>query len=129
LPIVWQRLVTAGDTCPRCGSTERHLRNAIAKLADMLKPLNIQPSVEMREIDESAFKSDPAQSNRIWIAGKPLESWLGASAGSSQCCSVCGDAPCRTLELDGTVFEEVPEKMILRAAILAVADIIAPPSR
>lgn len=120
LPIVWQRLVSAdGTTCPRCEGTHRHLENTVAKLRDVLKPLGLEPVLELREISECAFKTQPAESNRIWIAGKPVEEWLGASVGSSPCCSVCGGSPCRTIELDGTVLEEIPESVIMNAALMA----------
>ena len=129
LPIIWQRLVSAdGKTCQRCDATYQHMRSAIAKLKDALKPLNIEPTIELREIDDRSFRNNPAQSNRIWIAGKPLEEWLNASVGSSPCCSVCGDAPCRTLEVEGSVFEDIPEAMIVKAALIAAAQSIGQPA-
>ena len=125
LPIVWQRLVSVnGRTCPRCNTTSQHLQSAVAKLKEMLKPLNVEPILEFREIDESSFRNNPAESNRIWIGGKPLEEWLGASIGSSTCCSVCGDAPCRTMEVEGTVFEEIPEGVIVKAALIAASGLM-----
>lgn len=108
LPILWQRLVKAGATCERCGSTHHEILMALARLEPALHPLGIQPVLQTVMLDESSFRSDPSASNRIWIAGKPMEDWLGASAGSSPCCSVCGDLPCRTLEIDGHSFEAVP---------------------
>ncbi len=126
LPIVWQRLVSAnGRTCQRCDATYQHLQCAIAKLRDVLKPLNIEPILELREIDEKSFRNKPDELNRIWIAGKPVEEWLGARIGSSPCCSVCGDAPCRTVEVEGAVFEDIPEAVILRAALIAASGLIA----
>lgn len=123
LPIIWQRLVTTADgkTCPRCDATYQHVQSAVSKLRDMLKPMNIAPTLEVREIDEKSFRKNPSESNRIWIAGSPMEEWLGASIGSSRCCSVCGDTPCRTTELEGTIFEEIPEELILKAALMAVS--------
>src|SRR5262245_57593678 len=42
LPIIWQRLVSAdGKTCVRCDATHQHLTTAVAKLRDVLKPLDI----------------------------------------------------------------------------------------
>lgn len=129
LPIVWQRLVGAeGKTCPRCDMTHQNLTRAVAKLAEMLKPLNILPRLELREIDEASFKNEPTQSNRIWIAGRSLEDWLAADVGSSRCCSVCGDSSCRTVEIDGAVYEEIPEAVILKAALIAAARMMAPPT-
>jgi Domain of unknown function (DUF2703) len=119
LPITWKRLVKAGQTCPRCGSTERYLLSAIATLKIALRPLGIEPVLETVAIDEAAFRDDPSESNRIWIAGKPMEQWLGARVGHSECCSVCGDLPCRTVEVDGHRFDAVPDDLIVRAAVAA----------
>ena len=90
LPIVWQRLVSNGETCDRC--------------------------------------ANPSESNRIWIAGQPLERWLEGSAGSSPCCSVCGDAECRTVELGGETFETIPERLIVKATLLAAAELLDAPT-
>ena len=49
--------------------------------------------------DENEFKANPSESNRVWIAGKSIEEWLGANVGMSRCCSVCGESDCRTLEV------------------------------
>jgi hypothetical protein len=124
LPIVWQRLVSAGGTCPRCDATYQHLQGAVVKLREALKTLNIEPILEAREISESSFKKDSAQSNRIWIADKPIEEWVGAGVGSSKCCSVCGDNPCRTMEVEGAVFEGIPEAVIMKAALIAASELI-----
>lgn len=125
LAIVWQRLVSAGKTCERCGATEKHLQSAVLKLRQALVPLGIEPILDVREIDRSSFNEAPNESNRIWIAGKPLEQWLGARVGSSTCCSVCGDSPCRTVEVEGVVHEEVPESVIVKAALIAASGLIA----
>jgi hypothetical protein len=129
LRIVWQRLVnTGGQTCDRCDATYDALARAIAKLKDALGPLGLEPTLETKEIDEESFKADPSVSNRIWIAGRPLEEWLGATVGASRCCSVCGESECRTVEVGGTVFEAVPEELILKAALVAAAQVLAPTS-
>lgn len=125
LPIVWQRLVSAdGKTCPRCDATSQHLQSAVAKLKEALKPLNVEPILDFREVDEGSFRKEPGQSNRIWIAGKPLEEWLHASIGSSTCCSVCGDASCRTMEVEGAVYEEIPEALVVKAGLIAASGLI-----
>ncbi|MBI5870997.1 MAG: DUF2703 domain-containing protein [Actinobacteria bacterium] len=123
LPIIWQRLVSPeGQTCDRCGVTYEALLKAVAKLEAALAPLGMVPSLETKEIYEESFRGDPASSNRIWIAGRPLEEWLGAEVGSSRCCSVCGESECRTVEVSGAVFEAVPEELILKAALIAAAN-------
>ena len=125
LPIVWQRLVSAkGETCDRCNATYQEVQRAVDKLIPALRPLGIELSLEIKEIDESAFKADPSESNRIWIAGRPLEDWLDASVGSSPCCSVCGTSPCRTVELENATFETIPETLIVKAALAAASQLL-----
>jgi len=81
-------------------------------------PLGIEPVLETREIDEAAFKAKPAESNRIWIAGKPIEEWVNTSVGSSPCCSVCGDSECRTVDVGGATYEVVPEELLVKAGLI-----------
>lgn len=126
LPILWQRLVSPeGKTCDRCSATYQQMERAIAKLRQSLQPLGIEPSIEIREIDHRSFKANPSESNRIWIAGKPMEEWLGASVGSSPCCSVCGTSECRTVEVEGTTFETIPENLFLKAALVASSQLLS----
>lgn len=126
LPILWQRLVSPeGKTCDRCNATYQEMQRAIEKLKQSLRPLDIEPSLEIREIDEKSFKVNPSESNRIWIAGRPMEEWLGASVGSSPCCSVCGTSACRTVEVEGTTFETIPEKLFLKAALVAASQLVS----
>lgn len=128
LPIVWQRLVSAdGKTCDRCQATHQEIQRAVRTLKEALRPLGIEPILETKAIDERSFKGDPSESNRIWIAGKPIEEWLGATVGSSRCCSVCGELECRTVEVGGTVFEAINETLILKAALVAAAELLDPP--
>lgn len=125
LPIIWQRLVDSKRrTCDRCDATSVGLKEAVAKLVEILRPLDIEPTLETREIDTNSFKADPSQSNRIWIAGKPIEEWLGARVASSPCCSVCGDSECRTMEVGDETFEAVPLELILKAALVAASQLI-----
>ena len=127
LPIVWQRLVTPdGRTCDRCDTTHQEMQRAMTKLADVLRPLDMQPTLETREIDERTFRSHPSESNRVWIAGRPVEEWLGGKVGTSRCCSVCGESPCRTVKLGGTEFEAIPENLFLKAALVAASHLLEP---
>ena len=115
LPVLWQRFVTSGRTCPRCADTGEEVNRAIRQLQEILLPLGIEPVLETREIDEATFKATPAESNRIWIAGKPMEAWLNGTVGGSGCCSVCGDAECRTVEVEGASHEVIPEALLVKA--------------
>ncbi|HEU4946960.1 MAG TPA: DUF2703 domain-containing protein [Kribbella sp.] len=125
LPIVWQRLVNAkGQTCDRCAGTQDEVHQAVETLKQVLAPLGIEPQLEIAEVDEDTFRQSPGESNRIWLADKPMEHWLDASVGSSRCCSVCGESECRTIEVRGTTFEAIPKRLIIQAALVASADLL-----
>lgn len=127
LPIVWQRLISAdGRTCDRCHDTHEELLRAVSKLKAALAPLGIEPTLDVRELGQALFDVDPSESNRVWIAGRPMEAWLGAETGSSRCCSVCGDSECRTMKVGDSEFEAVPEQLFLKAALIAAAELLAP---
>lgn len=125
LPILWRRLIKGGETCGRCGGTGVELQRALQKLAVELGPFGIEPILTTQDIDEATFRADASQSNRIWIAGIPMEDWLGAVVGSSRCCAVCGESECRTLQVGSQAFETIPEALIVEAALRAATQMIA----
>lgn len=98
LIIRWQRLVENNNTCPRCADTEKELEKAYIKLKEALKHFNIEVILEKYELITVEFIKNPLNSNLVLINDKTLESWLGAETGQSQCCSVCGDEECRTIQ-------------------------------
>ncbi|CAG9172733.1 DUF2703 domain-containing protein [Cupriavidus pinatubonensis] len=112
-------MVTNGETCPRCAGTGDEVERAYQQLRQQLMPLGIEPVLETREIDEATLQANPSESNRIWIAGKPIEERLNAKVGSSQCCSVCGDLECRTVDVGGTSYEVIPEELLVKAGLSA----------
>ena len=125
LPIRWQRLVSPeGKTCDRCSATHQQMLRAVDKLKEALRPLDMAPVLEIKEVDSDTFKANPSESNRIWIGGRPMEEWLGASVGSSPCCSVCGTSECRTIEVGGATFETIPERLFLKAALIAASHVL-----
>lgn len=125
LPIKWRRLVNrSGATCPRCSATGDEVRRAVAALRLLLAPLEIEPVLDEETIDEAGFEHDPLQSNQILIADRPIERWLGGKTGQSRCCAECGDKDCRTLELAGQSHEVIPEALILRAGLVAAAELV-----
>lgn len=127
LTITWQRLVDeTGATCPRCAGTQEQVQRAVDRLRAALEPLGVLPVLETHEIDSATFLQQPEQSNRIWIGGRPLEDWLGARSGASTCCAACGDAQCRTLELDGACHEVIPEGLLVRAGLIAASQLLDP---
>jgi DNA repair exonuclease SbcCD ATPase subunit len=124
LIIEWQRLLDEQrKTCERCGSTEQEVEKAASSLTRELNPLGIDISLVKKAIDPESFKRDVLQSNKILIAGKTLEEWLGAGTGQSPCCEVCGDAECRTVEFADQTYETVPADLIVKAGLLAASQV------
>jgi hypothetical protein len=76
-----------------------------------------------REAVDASFALNPNESNRIWILDRPIKR-IGGSVGSSRCSSVCGESECRTVEVRGTTFEVIPERLVVRAALIAAAQLL-----
>jgi len=121
LNIKWQRLITDGQTCERCGSTEEELEKAISNLKKSLSPMQIDVVLEKSEISFDEFEKNPLSSNNIFIDEKPLEEWVGGIVGQSQCCGPCGDSECRTVCVDGQNYETIPSDLIMKAGLLAAS--------
>lgn len=125
LTILWQRLVDErGQTCDRCGATETAVEDAVQTLQRSLGELGIAVVLEKRTLNQATFREAPLESNRLWIAGEPLEKWLSATTGESQCCSTCGDADCRTVTVDGETYEAIPAELLVKAGLLAGAQLL-----
>jgi hypothetical protein len=54
---------------------------------------------------------------------RPFEEWLGAKVDSSRCSSVCGDSQCRTVEIEDTIFEAIPQELLIKAALIAASEL------
>jgi len=120
--VEWQRLLDEQkQTCPRCGTTEQEVEKAVGELNQILDRSGVVVILIKKAIDPECFKKDVLQSNRILIAGKTLEEWLGAKTGQSKCCETCGDAECRTVEYAGETHEAIPADLIVRAGLIAAA--------
>jgi hypothetical protein len=125
LKIVWQRLVDErGQTCDRCGTTEMAVEEAVQQLKHSLQELGIDVVLEKNRLGFSTFLKDPLESNRIWVAGEPIEKWLSATIGESKCCSICGDSDCRTVTIDGNTYEAIPAELIIKAGLLAAVQLL-----
>ncbi len=124
LVIEWQRLLDENKkTCPRCGATEQEVEKAAATLNRELKPFEIRVALAKKAIKPEIFRRDVLQSNKIVIAGKTLEEWLGAETRQSLCCEVCGDAECRTVEYADQSHETIPSDLIVKAGLFAATQI------
>ncbi len=126
LKIQWYRLMSDGQTCPRCGATEKEVEKAYRSLEQSQAPLGIKVVLEKHELTPGAFQQDPSKSNRLLINGRPLEEWLGLKVGQSLCCGPCGDSECRTLETGAQVYETIPSDLIIRAGLLAASKSLNP---
>lgn len=125
LHILWQRLVDeGGQTCDRCAATGTAVEEATQKIKDALKELGIEVVLEKKTLSSSTFLKDPLESNRVWIAGEPIENWLSATTGQSKCCSTCGEAECRTVTVEGKTYEAIPAELIIQAGLLAGAQLL-----
>ncbi len=124
LDIEWQRLLDEQkQTCPRCGSTELEVDKAVSELNRLLNQSEIVVNLVKKAIDPESFKKDVLQSNKILIAEKTLEEWLGAKTGQSTCCETCGDAECRTVEYAHETHEAIPADLIVRAGLIAASQV------
>lgn len=99
LRIRWQRLVSNGQTCPRCGLTGGEIEKAVSILKRALAPLGVEVVFEKRELSFAEFRENPLESNRIWIEDHPLEEWLNGKVGQSSCCDVCDPTSVEPLRL------------------------------
>ena len=59
LKIKWKLLISKGETCRRCGSTEKGLRKAVSALKKSLAPLEIKVILEKEELSITV-KMDPS---------------------------------------------------------------------
>ena len=123
--IQWQRLLNDKDqTCPRCRDTGKTVNAGVSKLKHALAELGIEVELIQKALDFSTFANNPLQSNSILVNGKLLEEWIGGETGKSKCCNVCGGSECRTISLGKSTFESIPENLIIKAGLLAAADLI-----
>lgn len=121
LVISWQRLISNGSTCPRCGTTENELDKAVSQLKERLQPQGIEVSLKKEELTFEEFKQNSLKSNKITFNNQLLEDLLDAKTGHSKCCDVCGDEECRTVETSEKNYEIIPAELIVEAGIRAIS--------
>lgn len=125
LEIIWQRLVDEnGNTCDRCNKTYLNLERAIERLSPLLHNLGFGIDFKKKPISITEFKKNPLLSNEIIINGNKIENILKLKIGKSECCGPCGDSECRTVIDDTGEKEEVEERLIIKAILKEVIEMI-----
>lgn len=124
LKIKWQRLLSDGQTCSRCASTDEEIERATYILKQILTPLGIEVVTEKVELSPIEFSKNPLESNRIWVGDRPLEEWVNGEVGQSPCCDACSPYNCRTVEVEGKIYETIPADLIVKAGLLAASKLI-----
>jgi hypothetical protein len=124
LAIVWERYDGDGGICHGCRATQHELAEAISTIQHALGPFGVEPHLEVLSIAEAQYRANPEQSNRIWIAGKPVEQWLNGTPKYR-----ASRSPCRMVEIDGVTYAAIPHRLIVEAAILAASDLFFQGSR
>ena len=123
LEILWQRVTVDGGTCERCGDTGASIRQAAETLRGELAALDIEVVLTEKALPPFAV----AESNRVYFGGRAVEDILGAETGLNHCRSCCemlgAQTDCRTLTLDGRVFEALPLELLLRAGRMAAQEL------
>jgi hypothetical protein len=138
IEISWQRYVDdGGATCDRCSGTGAEIERARRILWESFAPEDIDVVMKQKALSADAVAADMSQSNRIWIAGRALEDWLGAEVGMSACGGCCGElacaggkadksgmASCRTLIHEGNTYEAIPADLIVKAGFMAASEML-----
>jgi hypothetical protein len=119
LPITWRLVSLTGGRAIAVARLSRKSR-AVATLQDVLRPLGIEPNPRDGR-SNATFRADPPVQPHgcgdRWRTG-----WTHRR--QQPCCSVCGDAECRTVEVGGTTFETIPERLLIRASLIAAAQLL-----
>ena len=127
LRIKWQRLINEeGKTCKRCRSTGKEIEKAVKALRAALAHVGFNVRLEKDKLSGREFKRKPHESNRIWVAKKPLEDWLDAQTGKSGCCDTCEGEECRTVRVGSKTYVVIPTNLVIQAGLLAAADLMRP---
>ncbi|HKJ77777.1 MAG TPA: DUF2703 domain-containing protein [Gammaproteobacteria bacterium] len=120
--VEWSHLEVAGTTCDRCTDTGEALREAVAALDAECTPKGVHVVLEETALGPEAV----AESNRIRIDGRPLESLLPDARSGQSGCTSCDDlldargTQCRTIECGPLRHEAVPASLV-REAVCRVA--------
>ena len=122
-----------GKKCDNCLVKKDEAKKAYESLKTSLSSLGIQVVMKEEKAKAAACGMVISSSCGVTIAGKPLESWLGAEAGKSGCgsgkgCGAGGASQCASLVLAGKTYTVVPADLIVRAGLIAASEMIGPQS-
>lgn len=117
LTIEWRHYDKEGATCVRCLATGQSLDEVVAALREELAPRGVRIVFTETRLTEEQI----SESNLILFNGIPLEELLVEAKASENACSSCSclaetETSCRTVEFEGTTYEEIPADLIRRAA-------------
>lgn len=117
LSIEWRHYDKEGATCDRCAATGTSVREVVAGLSEELADKGISVIFTEKKLPEELM----AQSNMILFNGIPLEVILENASADENHCSSCScltgsETNCRTVEYEGTNYEEIPAELIRKAA-------------
>lgn len=117
LKIEWKHLDVDGETCVRCSDTGETLAQVVEDLTKKFESKGIRVEYIETKLDDTQIP----QSNVILFNGIPLEDVLDIKVSENyceSCTSLLGrNTFCRTVEYEGTVFEDIPAKAIRQAAL------------
>lgn len=121
LNIEWRHYDKAGQTCDRCAATGRSVRAVVSGLNTELAEKGVIVTFTETLLPEELM----AQSNLLLFNGVALESVLDNAAADKNHCESCScltgsDTSCRTVEHEGTTYEEIPEELIRQAAYASI---------
>ncbi|MEM7145340.1 MAG: DUF2703 domain-containing protein [Verrucomicrobiota bacterium] len=123
LKIRWKRLVVGEEekTAPEFASAESALDRSVAALKKALTPLGVEVILQKAGVTQAEFDKDPMISNRIWINGAALTTYLPESKVGSVRDEESGNLY-RTVSFAGGQFRDIPPQLIVHAGLIAAAD-------
>ncbi len=120
LRIRWKRAVDdQGATIAAHRKTEHALNLAHEALKKALTPLGIEVILEKVELSNDDFHQNPLKSNRLWLNGAAIFSYLpNARSGTVE----IEEIPLRTIEFAGQSFRDLTPELIVYAGLAAAND-------
>lgn len=118
LTIEWKHYDKEGETCTRCNNTGENIKRALVNISTDPKFKGIKIIYKETKLEASQM----SESNIVLVNGQLLEDILNATASENHChsctCLAGKDTDCRTINLNDKIYEDIPEKLIIRAILL-----------